>query len=52
MKKLFQVVDRTTGKPLSKEYFNNKMKAKVVRDQFKNAKVIPGPDHHRHVEKS
>lgn len=52
LRRLFQVVDRSTNRPLAKgEFFENKQAAKAVRDQFTNAKVILGPDHWRYDEK-
>lgn len=42
MKRLFKVI-HTDGRV---EYFDNKMKAKHVRNQHKGALLRRGPDHH------
>ena len=51
MKRLFGVSKRADGKPLKDTpWFDNKMKAKAVRDENKDARVVLGPDHRRYVE--
>ena len=51
MKRLFKVVDRTTRKQIQEDlFFSNKMEAKALRDEHKNAMVVPGPDHRRYVK--
>jgi hypothetical protein len=59
MKRLYQIIDTKTKKPVDDLYFNDKMAAKAARRELNGGDeasmttlryiVSPGPDHHKYA---